>query len=273
MRSRRACCCARSGPFSRHFTVAVWPRLSEAIAGKVVLILGGAGGIGSSAAEALAAKGARVALGDIDAVRMSSVVAAITASGGKAMAFTVDVTDKDQVRDTAEAVLSHFGALDVLINSAGVMLIRPMEEVNVAEWETTIDLNLKGTLWGIAAALPIFLKQRRGHIINLGSVHGLKVFSPGGAIHSASKFAIRALSEGLRAEMAGKGVRVTMITPGAVDTGIQNKTTGVDSARILEIYKSAISPASVARAIEFAIDQPENVDVNEIVVRPSAQAI
>jgi NADP-dependent 3-hydroxy acid dehydrogenase YdfG len=153
------------------------------------------------------------------------------------------------------------------------MLIRPMAEVNTKEWETTIDLNLKGTLWGIAAALPVFLRQSFGHLINLGSVHGLKVFSPGGAVHSASKFAIRALSEGLRAEMTSSSIRVTSITPGAVDSGIQNKTTGTDSARILEIYKKAISPTAVARAIVFAIEQPHEVDINEIVVRPTAQLL
>lgn len=117
------------------------------------------------------------------------------------------------------------------------------------------------------------MKQGSGHIVNLGSVHGLKVFSPGGTVHSGSKFAIRAISEGLRAEMAGQAIRVTMVTPGAVDSGIQNKTTGSDRARILEIYKNAIPPNAVARAIAFAIEQPADVDVNEIVVRPAAQMI
>lgn len=149
--------------------------MSDGTAGKIVFILGGAGGIGSAAAETLAAKGARVAIGDIDAAKTASVVAAVTAAGGEAKGYEVDVTDKEQVRRAAEAVVGDFGGLDVLINSAGIMLIRPMEEVNVAEWETTIDLNLKGTLWGIAAVLPIFLKQGHGHVINLGSVHGLKV--------------------------------------------------------------------------------------------------
>ena len=121
--------------------------------------------------------------------------------------------------------------------------------------------------------LPLFLAQQRGHIINLGSVHGLKVFSPGGAVHSASKFAIRALTEGLRAELASTPIRVTSVTPGAVDTGIQHKTTGTDSARMLEIYKNAIPPIAVARAIAYAIEQPSDVDVNEIVIRPTSQLI
>jgi NADP-dependent 3-hydroxy acid dehydrogenase YdfG len=245
--------------------------MSNGLEGKVVLIFGGAGGIGSEAARELAQRGARIAIGDIDEQKLGNVMNTLTPA--EARAYLVDVTDKDAVQSVVSAVVRDFGRLDVIINGAGIMLIRPMAEVNTAEWEMTIDLNIKGSLWAIAAALPIFLRQGSGHIINLGSVHGLKVFSPGGAVHSGSKFAIRAISEGLRAEMATTGIRVTTVTPGAVNTGIQNKTTGTDSARMLEIYKSAISPSAVANAIRFAIEQPSNVDVNEIVVRPTAQLI
>lgn len=245
----------------------------QGIEGKVVLIAGGAGGIGSGAAGLLASRGARVAIADIDEEKMESVVSGMSLANGHIKGYKVDVTDKDEMKAAVESVVADFGKLDVLINSAGVMLIRPMAEINTSEWETTIDLNIKGTLWGMAAALPVFLEQKSGHVINLGSVHGLKVFSPGGAVHSGSKFAIRAITEGLRSEMAGIPIRVTMITPGAVDTGIQNKTIGTDSSRILEIYKNAISPDAIARTIAFAIEQPENVDINEIVVRPTAQLI
>ncbi len=155
------------------------------------------------------------------------------------------------MRSLIDAVVGEFGRIDILVNSA--------------EWETTIDLNVKGTLWGIAAVLPRFLEQKSGHIINLGSVHGLKVFTPGGAVHSASKFAIRALTEGLRAELAPFGIRVTSITPGATDTGIQNKTTGTDSERMLKIYKNAIPASAVSAAIVYAISQPDT--------RPTAQEI
>jgi len=247
--------------------------MSEGISGKVVLIMGGAGGIGSAAARHLASEGARIALADIDSAKLTEVLYSISLSGAEVRSYKVDVTDKHQVKNVVDAVVVAFGRLDVIINSAGVMFVRPMVEVNTDEWETTIDLNLKGTLWGIAAALPVFIKQPNGgHVINLGSVHGLKVFSPGGAVHSGSKFAIRAISEGLRSELSGKyPIRVTNVTPGAVDSGIQNKTTGTDSARILKIYKNAIPPSAVARAIAFAIEQPDNVDLNEIVVRPTAQ--
>ncbi|VIO78785.1 putative oxidoreductase [Bradyrhizobium ivorense] len=247
--------------------------MSENITGKVILIFGGAGGIGSAAARDLASKGARVAMADINEERMVAVVDDIVRSNGSAQRYYVDVTNKDLVSDVVDRVVADFGKIDVLINAAGIMLIRPLTEINTREWETTIDLNLKGTLWGVAAVLPLFLKQQSGHIINLGSIHGLKVFSPGGAVHSASKYAIRAFSEGLRAELAETAIRVTTVTPGAVDTGIQNKTTGTDRARMLEIYKKAIPASAVSRAIAFAIEQPAAVDINEIVVRPTAQVI
>src|ERR1700754_3958197 len=246
--------------------------MNEGIEGKVVLILGGAGGIGSAAARNLASRGAKVAVADIDRARRDTIVETIRNSGGSVRGYQVDVLNRAQVKTVVDAVVRDFGSLDVLINGAGIMLIRPLIEIATAEWETTIDLNVKGSLWGIAAVLPVFLAQQNGHIINLGSVHGLKVF-PGGAVHSASKFAIRALTEGLRAELAGAPIRVTSVIPGAVDTGIQNKTTGTDSGRMLEIYKNAIPADAVARAIAFAIEQPADVAVNEIVVRPTAQLI
>lgn len=240
---------------------------------KVALILGGAGGIGSAAALDLVAKGARVAVADINQAQADIVAKRIQNEGGVARAYPVDITNKDQVKALVEQVLRDYGALDALINCAGIMFVRPLSEINTEEWETTIDLNIKGALWAIAAVLPVFLEQQRGHIINLSSVHGLKVFSPGGAVHSASKFALRALSEGMRAELANTPIRSSLITPGAVDTGMQYKTTGSDSARMLAIYKNAIPAEAVARAITFAMEQPANVDVNEIVVRPTAQAI
>ena len=240
---------------------------------KVVIILGGAGGIGAAAARDLAAQGARVAIADINKAGADLVAQEITAAGGKTRSYLVDVLNKDQVQGVVETVDADFGQIDVLINAAGVMFIRPLTEINTAEWETTIDLNVKGTLWGVAAVLPMFLKRQGGHIVNLGSVHGLKVFTPGGAVHSASKFAIRAFTEGLRAELASAGIRVTSITPGATDTGIQNKTTGTDSSRMLEIYKNAIPASAVSGAILYALSQPDTVDVNEVVIRPTAQEI
>jgi NADP-dependent 3-hydroxy acid dehydrogenase YdfG len=247
--------------------------VSAGIAGKVVLILGGAGGIGSAAARDLAAQKARIATADIDGPKARSVAQDVIANGGVARGYAVDVVDLAQVQALVGAILADFGRIDVLINSAGVMYVRPLAELNTNEWDTTIDLNLKGSLWGVAAVLPAFFAQGRGHIVNLGSVHGLKVFSPGGAVHSASKFAIRAFTEGLRAELAGTGIRVTTITPGATDTGMQYKTTGTDGARMRAIYENAIPAKAVSEAIVYAISQPDEIAVNEVVIRPATQAI
>jgi NADP-dependent 3-hydroxy acid dehydrogenase YdfG len=133
-----------------------------------------------------------------------------------------------------------------------------------------INVNLRGTLYGIAAALPIFLKQGSGHIINLSSVAGIKVFAPGGTVYSGTKFAVHAISEGLRQEVGSK-VRVTSIEPGAIDSDLKFTTTGTSQSNVMEFYKAAIPANSVARAIAFAIEQPADVDINEIVVRPTAQ--
>ncbi|CAI8735856.1 Uncharacterized oxidoreductase SSP1627 [Pseudomonas sp. IT-P12] len=245
--------------------------MSKGIEGKVVLITGGSSGIGAEVARLLAARGARVAVAARRADKLEAVVAEIAAQGGDAKAYTLDVTDKRQVEAVVAAVVTDFGRLDVLINNAGLMPIRPMSEVNTDEWDAMIDVNLKGTLYGIAAALPRFLAQDSGHIINLSSVAGVKVFAPGGTVYSGTKFAVSAISEGLRQEVGDK-VRVTSIAPGAVDSDLKHITSGTARDTVLDFYKKAIPAASVARAIAFAIEQPDDVDVNEIVLRPTHQA-
>lgn len=244
--------------------------MSKGIEGKVVLITGGSTGIGAEVARLLASRGAKVAVAARRAGKLQAVVAEITEQGGAAKAYTLDVTDKHQVEAVVAAVVADFGKLDVLINNAGLMPIRPMSEVNTDEWDAMIDVNLKGTLYGIAAALPRFLAQASGHIINLSSVAGVKVFAPGGTVYSGTKFAVSAISEGLRQEVGDK-VRVTSIAPGAVDSDLKHSTSGTAKDTVLDFYKQAIPAASVARAIAFAIEQPDDVDVNEIVIRPTHQ--
>ena len=197
-------------------------------------------------------------------------VADIAAAGGTARSYALDVTDKSAVQSVVAAIIADFGRLDVLINNAGLMPIRPMAEVNTDEWDQMIDVNLKGTLYGIAAALPGFLEQGSGHIINLSSVAGIKVFAPGGTVYSGTKFAVSAISEGLRHEV-GEKVRVTSIEPGAVESDLKFTTSGTAAETVLDFYKQAIPAASVARAIAFAVEQPDDVDVNAIVIRPTAQ--
>ncbi|XXN66050.1 SDR family oxidoreductase (plasmid) [Enterobacter ludwigii] len=244
--------------------------MNNGIENKVVLITGGNTGIGAEVARLLASRGAKVAIAARRQAKTDDVLQDIIRSGGNARGYTLDVTDKQQVESVVSSVISDFGRLDVLINNAGLMPIRPMSEVNTDEWDAMIDVNLKGTLYGIAAALPRFLAQESGHIINLSSVAGIKVFAPGGTVYSGTKFAVRAISEGLRQEVGDK-VRVTSIEPGAVESDLKYSTSGTAAENVLEFYKQAIPAASVARAIAFAIEQPADVDINEIVLRPTRQ--
>jgi NADP-dependent 3-hydroxy acid dehydrogenase YdfG len=245
--------------------------MQEGIKNKVVLITGGSTGIGAEVARLLASQGAKVAIAARRKDKLDEVVATIEAAGGAARAYSLDVTDKKQVEAVVAATVADFGKLDVLINNAGLMPIRPMAEVNTDEWDAMIDVNLKGTLYGIAAALPRFIAQESGHIINLSSVAGIKVFAPGGTVYSGTKFAVSAISEGLRQEVGDK-IRVTSIAPGAVESDLKHSTSGTARNTVLEFYEKAIPAASVARAIAFAIEQPADVDINEIILRPTAQA-
>ena len=244
--------------------------MNDNIENKVVLITGGSTGIGAEVARLLASRGAKVAIAARRKDKLDEVVAGIEAAGGVAKAYSLDVTDKKQVEAVVAAAVADFGKLDVLINNAGLMPIRPMSEVNTDEWDAMIDVNLKGTLYGIAAVLPRFLAQQGGHIINLSSVAGIKVFAPGGTVYSGTKFAVSAITEGLRQEV-GDQIRVTSIAPGAVDSDLKHSTSGTAAETVMDFYKQAIPAASVARAVAFAIEQPADVDINEIVLRPTRQ--
>jgi NADP-dependent 3-hydroxy acid dehydrogenase YdfG len=247
--------------------------MSANIEGKVVVITGGSSGIGEATARYLAKRGATVALAARRVERLEAIVKEIQAADGKAKAFQVDVTDKAQVDGLIAHTLAAFGRIDVLINNAGLMAIAPLAKVRADEWDRMIDINIKGVLYGISAALPVFMKQGFGHFINVASIAGLKVTSPGGTVYSATKFAVRAISEGLRHEVGGT-IRTTIISPGAVTTELPAGSSDEQSAKAVAAwYQAQAIPAdSIARAIAYAIEQPADVDVNEIVVRPTAQA-
>ena len=247
--------------------------MADPIAGKVVAITGGSSGLGEATALHLAARGAKVVVAARRKDRLEGVVGSIKAAGGEARAAVVDVTNKDDVDALVADTVAAYGRLDTMINNAGLMAIAPMDEGLTAEWDRMIDINIKGVLYGIAAALPQFLKQRSGHFINMSSVAGLKVFAPGGAVYSGTKFAVRAISEGLRQELAGRNIRVTTIEPGAIDTELKYGTSDKQSrAAVEQLYTEAAIPAdSVARAIAFAMEQPPDVGIDEIVLRPTAQ--
>jgi NADP-dependent 3-hydroxy acid dehydrogenase YdfG len=238
---------------------------------KVVVITGASSGLGEATARHLAAQGAAVVLGARRLDKLSAIASEIRAAGGRAEIAATDVTNRDQVKALVDTAVIRFGRIDVLINNAGLMAIAPLDEAKVEEWERMIDINIKGVLYGIAAALPLFRQQGSGHFINISSVAGLKVFSPGGTVYSGTKFAVRAISEGLRHEVGG-AIRTTTILPGAVDTELTEGSTHAESAQFVkEFYQAAIPADAVARAVAFAIEQPPGVDINEIALRPTTQ--
>jgi NADP-dependent 3-hydroxy acid dehydrogenase YdfG len=247
--------------------------MSANIKGKVVVITGASSGLGESTARHLASLGATVALGARRKDRLDAIVKSIQADGGKAIAVAVDATKRAEVEGLVTKAIDTYGRIDVLLNNAGIMPIAPLALLKVDEWDRMIDLNIKGVLYGIAAALPHFQKQKSGHFINIASVFGIKIFAPGGTVYCATKAAIRALSEGLRMEVHGDGIRTTIISPGAVDSELKEGTSDEASSKAVnELYKQLAIPAdSIARAIAYAIEQPADVDINEIVVRPTAQ--
>jgi NADP-dependent 3-hydroxy acid dehydrogenase YdfG len=242
------------------------------ISGKVVAITGASSGLGEATARFLAEKGAKVFLGARREENLKRIVAEIGESGGSADYRQVDVTQREQVDRFVKASVDLFGRIDVLVNNAGLMPLSPLAALKVQEWDRMIDVNIKGVLYGIAAALPFMQAQKDGHIINMSSVAGHVVF-PAAAVYCGSKFAVRAISEGLRMEI-GPDIRTTIISPGAVKSELAEAISDPETAKnVRELINVAIDADAVARAIAFAIEQPKDVDINEIVVRPTAQAL
>ena len=248
--------------------------MSENIEGKVVVITGASSGLGAATARLLASQGASVVLGARRAERLESLAKELEAAGGKALAVMTDVTDRAQVQHLVDAAVENFGRVDVVLNNAGLMPLAPLERLKTDEWDRMIDVNFKGTLNGIAAALPHMKKQKSGQIINVSSVYGHKV-GAGVAVYCATKFAVRALSEGLRQEVKPYNIRTTVISPGAVKTELLDHISEKDIADATRKHVENIGvPAdSFAHMVAFAISQPDDVDVNEILFRPTAQPL
>jgi NADP-dependent 3-hydroxy acid dehydrogenase YdfG len=245
--------------------------MKNGIQGKVIAITGASSGIGKATAELLAAQGAKVVLGARRSDRLKTIVEDIEQNGGEAACMEIDVTRReDLIRLTALAV-ERFSKLDVMINNAGVSQLYKMEELDVAGWEHMIDVNLKGTLYGIAAALPIFKGQNSGHIINVISTAGISIV-PLMGVYAGTKNAVRTISEALRQESQGRW-RVTGISPGYVATEFASNIKNEEVRNTIQqnADQMAIPPETVTRAIAFAIQQPDNVDVGDIVIRPSVQ--
>lgn len=237
--------------------------------GKVIIITGASSGIGAATAKLLARNGARVILGARRTARLEAIVKDIHAEGGTAQYQTLDVTQRSQMESIVQFAQRQFGRLDVLINNAGVMPLSTLDQLRVEEWESMIDVNIRGVLYGIAAALPIMKAQKAGQIINLSSIGGHAVF-PTAAVYCATKFAVGAISEGLRQEVGGD-IRVTVISPGTTESELADSISD-ETAKIgmQEFRKLCIPASAIARTILFAIAQPDDVDVSEMIVRPTA---
>ena len=244
------------------------------IEGKVVVITGASSGLGEATARLLSAQGARVVLGARRIDRLRVLADELSRRGGKALAVPTDVIQCDQVKRLVDAAVQTYGRIDVMINNAGLMPQALLERLKIDEWNRMIDVNIKGVLYGIAAALPHMKRQKAGHFINVSSVAGHRV-GPGFAVYAATKYAVRALSEGLRQEVKPYNIRTTVISPGAVATELPNTVTDPQAAeRIRKFYAEVAIPAeSFARAVAFAMSQPEEVDVNEILFRPTRQEV
>jgi NADP-dependent 3-hydroxy acid dehydrogenase YdfG len=248
--------------------------MNNNIEGKIVVITGASSGLGEATARLLSAQGAGVVLGARRIDRLRALTDELSRRGRKAFAVPTDVIQHDQVKRLVDAAVQTYGRIDVMINNAGLMPQAPLERLKIDEWNLMIDVNIKGVLYGIAAALPHMKQQKAGHFINVSSVAGHRV-GPGFAVYAATKHAVRALSEGLRQEVKPYNIRTTVISPGAVATELPNTVTDPQAAeRIRKFYAEVAIPAeSFARAVAFAMSQPEEVDVNEILFRPTRQEL
>ncbi|MFJ1975518.1 SDR family oxidoreductase [Streptomyces sp. NPDC087903] len=237
---------------------------------KTVLITGASSGIGEATARRLAGAGHRVLLGARRTERLAALSEELRTAGASVAHRELDVTSLDSVRAFAAAGVEEYGRIDVLVNNAGVMPLSPIEDLRIAEWEQMIDVNLRGVLYGIAAVLPQMRRQAGGHIVNVSSVSGHRV-DPTAAVYSATKFAVAALSEGLRQE--SRDIRVTVVSPGFTQSELTDRGGSAEAqgAARAAAEQLAIPASAIADAITFAIHQPANVDVNELIVRPTAQ--
>ncbi|WP_417585935.1 SDR family oxidoreductase [Nitrincola sp.] len=235
---------------------------------KVILLTGASSGIGETTARWLASQGHSLIIGARRTDRLKTLTDAIRAEGGTVDYQALDVTDLKDMQDFANFALQIHGRIDVIINNAGVMPLSPLAALKVDEWNRMIDVNIRGVLNGIAAVLPTMQAQERGQVINISSIGGLSVV-PTAAVYCATKYAVRAISDGLRQET--DKIRVTCVYPGVVESELANTITDTETAKIIDIYRQiALKPDAIASAIAHVINQPEDVDTSDIVVRPTA---
>lgn len=241
--------------------------------GKIVAITGASGGIGEATARLLAERGAGVVLAARRSERIDAIAQEIREAGGRAATCVVDVTQAEDLHRLVSSTTDQYGRMDVLVNNAGIAPISPLADLDTASWAAMIDVNLRGMLNGVAAALPVFREQGSGHLVSIVSVAGLSV-SPSMAVYAATKNAVRTVHEGLRTESTDGVVRTTAISPGYVRTDLADSMADPNIREQTRKNMDAvgISPAAVARAVAFAIEQPDDVEIGEINVRPTVQA-
>lgn len=240
------------------------------IHGKVILITGASSGIGEATAKLLASRGAHVVIGARRVERLKALASLMEAEGGSVAYQQLDVTNIGQMQAFVHLAQSRFGRVDVVVNNAGVMPLSPLEALKIDEWNRMIDVNIRGVLHGIAAGLPVMKEQQSGQIINVASI-GAYAVSPTAAVYCATKYAVRAITEGLRQEV-GSSIRVTLVSPGVTESELAESISDEEAKDLMKTYRrDALPAAAIARAIAYAIEQPADVDVNELVVRPTAQ--
>lgn len=245
--------------------------MSDNIHDKVVVITGASSGLGEATARRLAQEGARLVLGARRLDRLEALAAELQATGAQVAVQATDVTQAEQVQALVDLALDRYGRVDVMLNNAGLMPHSPLDRRRLEDWDRMIDVNIKGVLYGIAAVLPSMQTQQSGHIINVSSVAGHKVRA-GSTVYSATKHAVRIISEGLRQEVKPYGIRTTILSPGAVATELPNSISEADVAEnVRKLYELAIPADAFARAVVYALSQPDDVDINEILFRPTRQ--
>ncbi|HCV77235.1 SDR family oxidoreductase [Pseudomonas oryzihabitans] len=245
--------------------------MSDTIQDKVVVITGASSGLGEATARMLAQHGAHLVLGARRLERLEALASDLRATGAQVEVKATDVTQAEQVQALVDLALERHGRVDVMLNNAGLMPHSPLDRRRLEDWDQMIDVNIKGVLYGIAAVLPTMQAQKSGHIINVASVAGHKVRA-GSTVYSATKHAVRIISEGLRQEVKPYGLRTTILSPGAVATELPNTITEADVAEnVRKLYELAIPADAFARAVIYALSQPDDVDINEILFRPTRQ--
>ncbi len=238
--------------------------------GKIILITGASSGIGEGIARELAAAGAHVLLGARRNDRLEKIAGDIRKAGGSVEIRSLDVTNREEMMAFAQAAVDLWGRIDVLVNNAGIMPLSPLSAGHMDEWARMVDVNIKGVLWGIGAVLPVMERQQEGQIINIGSIGALQVV-PTAAVYCATKFAVRAISDGLRQESSN--IRVTCVNPGVVESDLASTITHGETAAVMDDYRAtALQPVDIARAVRQLIDAPASVDTSEITLRPTASA-